>query len=229
MKLHLFCKSLIILCFCLTIGTVKAQVTPRRVIQVSGLVVGGDSLYGIPGVHVYIPKAGRGTVTSAVGYFSLPVLQGDSLVIRSLGFKEKWYVVPHENTDQVSVIIQLNEDTTLLPEVEIFPYPTERLFKEAFMSLKLPEADMDNMHKNLNDQVLKRMMYNTAPSGSQMHAYYMQQQIQKQDYKYMSPTFNFLNPFAWNQFIQSVKKGGLKKKKYEEEDDDEEENAKSNR
>ena len=218
-KLNLFCKSLIIFCFCLAIGTAKAQNSPARVVQVSGLVVGGDSLYGIPGVHVYIPKAGRGTVTSAVGYFSMPALQGDSIVIKSLGYKEKSYVVPKENSDKISVIIQMNEDTTLLPEVEIFPYPTERLFKEAFMSLKLPETDMDNMHRNLNDQVLKRMMYNTAPDGSQMHSYYMQQQIQKQDYKYMSPTFNFLNPFAWNQFIKSVKNGGLKKKPYQEDDD----------
>lgn len=219
MKSNLFCKNLLILSFFFTVFAAQAQNSPARVIQVSGLVVGGDSLYGIPGVHVYIPKAGRGTVTSAVGYFSMPVLQGDSIVIRSMGYKEKSYVVPHENADQLSVIIQLNEDTTLLPEVLIFPYPTERLFKEAFMALKLPETDMDNMHRNLNDQVLKRMLYNAKPDGSQMHSYYMQQQIQKQDYKYNSPTFNFLNPFAWSQFIKSVKQGGLKNNPYKEDDD----------
>jgi len=218
-KSNLFCKNLLILSFFFTVFAAQAQNSPARVIQVSGLVVGGDSLYGIPGVHVYIPKAGRGTVTSAVGYFSMPVLQGDSIVIRSMGYKEKSYVVPHENADQLSVIIQLNEDTTLLPEVLIFPYPTERLFKEAFMALKLPETDMDNMHRNLNDQVLKRMLYNAKPDGSQMHSYYMQQQIQKQDYKYNSPTFNFLNPFAWSQFIKSVKQGGLKNNPYKEDDD----------
>ena len=219
MKSNLFCKNLLILSFFFTVFAAQAQNSPARVIQVSGLVVGGDSLYGIPGVHVYIPKAGRGTVTSAVGYFSMPVLQGDSIVIRSMGYKEKSYVVPHENADQLSVIIQLNEDTTLLPEVLIFPYPTERLFKEAFMALKLPETDMDNMHRNLNDQVLKRMLYNAKPDGSQMHSYYMQQQIQKQDYKYNSPTFNFLNPFAWSQFIKSVKQGGLKNNPYKEDED----------
>ncbi len=219
MKRNPFLNILITTCFCFTVYTAQAQLSPLRVIQISGLVVGGDSLYGIPGVHVYIPKAGRGTVTSAVGYFSMPALQGDSIVIRSLGYKEKSYVVPRENVDQLAVIIQMNEDTTLLPEVQIFPYPTERLFKEAFMALKLPETDMDNMHKNLNDQVLKRMLYNTKPDGSQMHNYYMQQQIQKQDYRYMSPTFNFLNPFAWGQFIQSVKKGGLKNNPYKEDDD----------
>jgi len=218
-KSSFFFKTLLLICLYFTVYTAQAQLSPLRVIQISGLVVGGDSLYGIPGVHVYIPKAGRGTVTSAVGYFSMPALQGDSIVIRSMGYKEKSYVVPHENADQLSVIIQLSEDTTLLPEVLIFPYPTERLFKEAFMALKLPETDMDNMHRNLSDQVLKRMLYNAKPDGSQMHSYYMQQQIQKQDYRYNSPTFNFLNPFAWSQFIKSVKQGGLKNNPYKEDED----------
>lgn len=219
MKKILFYFILIVVCLSASY-TSKAQSSAQKLIQVSGLVVGGDSMYGIPGVYIYIPKAGRGTVTSHVGYFSLPVLTGDSMVIRSLGYKEKSYVVPYSDKDQLSVIIQLTEDTTLLPEVEIFPYPTERLFKEAFMALKLPEQDMDNMHKNLNEQVMKRMMYNTKPDGAQMHNYYMQQQVQKMDTRYQSPSFAFLNPFAWMNFVQSIKKGGLKHKDYEEEDDE---------
>ncbi|MBX9850868.1 MAG: carboxypeptidase-like regulatory domain-containing protein [Cytophagaceae bacterium] len=195
----------------------------KRVIQLSGLVVAGDSSYGVPGVSVYVPKAGRGAITSSVGYFSFPVLSGDSVVIKSLGYKEKHFVVPVQEEDKLSVIIQLMEDTLLLPVVEIFPYPTEKLFKEAFLALKLPEQDLDNMHKNLNEQVMKRMLYNVDQDGSMNHKYYMQQQVVKTENRMMYPTINFLNPFAWSKFIQSVKKGELKNKAsdyYYEDDED---------
>ena len=33
----------------------------RQVIQFTGIVASGDSLLGVPGATVYVPKAGRGT------------------------------------------------------------------------------------------------------------------------------------------------------------------------
>jgi hypothetical protein len=193
--------------------------SPKKVIQVSGLVVGGDSAYGIPGVHIFVPKAGRGTITSHLGYFSLPTLVGDSVVIRSLGYKEKNFIVPYSDNDNLSIIVQLSEDTTILPEVSVFPWPTEQIFKEAFLALQLPEADMDAMHKNLNEQVMKRMMYNESPDGLLVHKYFMEQQIQNTDTKFFSkyPGYmNLTNPFAWASFIRQVKAGGLKTKSYQE-------------
>jgi hypothetical protein len=195
----------------------------KKIIQFSGLVVGGDSSYGIPGVHVFVPKAGRGTVTSHIGYFSLPTLVGDSVVIRSLGYKEKYFIIPHDENDNISVIIEMFQDTTMLPEVEIFPWPTERIFKEAFLALKLPEADMDNMHKNLNEQVLKRMLYNQAPDAMVTHRYYMDQQVRQTEKRFIYNAYawqNLANPFAWASFIKSVREGGLKKKDPQEYNED---------
>jgi hypothetical protein len=186
-------------------------------------VVGGDSAYGIPGVHVFVPKAGRGTVTSHLGYFSLPTVTGDSVVIRSLGFREKYFIIPANQNDNISVIIEMYEDTTLLPEVEIFPWPTEQLFKQAFLALKLPEADMDNMHKNLNEQVMKRMLYNQQPDAMVTHRYYMEQQIRQQEKRFIYNAYawqNLANPFAWASFIKSVKEGGLKRKEEQDYNED---------
>jgi hypothetical protein len=184
----------------------------HRVIQLSGLVVSGDSSYGVPGVSVYVPKAGRGAITSNVGYFSFPVISGDSVVVKSLGYKEKNFIVPAIADDKLSIIVELMEDTLIMPVVEIFPYPTEKLFKEAILSLKLPEQDLDNMHKNLNEQVMKRMLYTMDHDGTMNHKYYMQQQVYRQETKMMNPAYNhnFFNPFAWGKFIQSIKNGDLK-------------------
>jgi hypothetical protein len=204
-----FIGIFIFISFHLSAQDSTTHVKAKKVVQFSGLVVGGDSLYGIPGVSIYVPKGGRGTFSSAVGYFSLPVLEGDSVVIKSLGYKEKNFIIPDNNKDnKLSVIVELLEDTLLLPAVEIFPWPTEQIFKEAFLSLKLPTTDIDNMHKNLNEQVMKRMMYNMDPDGNVNHKYYIQQQIERQEkYKSYYPTLNLINPFAWTKFIESLKKG----------------------
>jgi hypothetical protein len=205
----------------LTVFSTYGQ-NPPKVVQVSGLVVSGDSLYGVPGVAVYIPKSGRGTITNYVGYFSLPALLGDSIIINSLGFRLRRYIVPDTlKADKMSLIIELMSDTLTMPTVEIFPWPTEQLFKEAFLSLKLPQQDFNNMNQNLNEQVLKRMLYTSSASGAENHRYYMQKQMQVTDNRYniVSPALVFTNPFAWSRFISDIRKKRFKST-LENEDDE---------
>ncbi|HSY62848.1 MAG TPA: hypothetical protein VK796_13280 [Cytophaga sp.] len=199
------CIFLIMLC-----GVTQAQ-SPRKIIQFSGLIVSGDSAFGTPGVYVYVPKEGRGTMSNAIGYFSMAALTGDSIVIKSMGYKEKYFVIPYTLEDKISVIIEILEDTLYMPIVEITPWPTERLFKEAFLALKLPEQHLINMNNNLNDQVLKRMMYNMGADGAANSRYYLQQQTLSVENQYFAPTLSLTNPFAWKNFIDGVKRGDLKK------------------
>jgi hypothetical protein len=190
----------------------------RRVVQFTGIIATGDSLLGVPGATVFVPKAGRGTATNAYGYFSLPVLSGDSIVIRSLGYRNQTVVIPADYQRQsYSVIVQLKEDATILPEVRIFPYATEKEFKRAFLALKLPKERGSSAADNLNEQVLRRI-FNNAPVTS-MGNY--RQTMQNQEYDQArrmgtapTPQTNnpLLNPFSWLQLINQIKQGEFKKK-----------------
>lgn len=199
-----------IVCFFAYITGVWAQ-GKQRVIQFSGLVVSGSSEYGVPGVNIYIPKAGRGTSTNQYGYFSLPVLAGDSAVISAISYKKQYYIIPDDERQSVSVVIYLKEDTTMLPVIEIFPYPTEALFKEAFLALKLPETDLDNMKRNLNEKVMARIADEIGMSGNANFRNHMNQQYHYQHNKNFAPTMPFTNPFAWADLIRSIKRGDFKK------------------
>ena len=75
-------------------SNVSAQKEKRDVIQFSGVVSDQDTVSGIMGVHIYVPKGGRGTTTNYYGYFSFPVLEGDSVVISSVGFQKTSVIVP---------------------------------------------------------------------------------------------------------------------------------------
>lgn len=187
----------------------------KRIVQVSGLVVNGDEQMGVPGVNIFIPKAGRGTNTNLYGYFSLATLAGDSAIISATGFKKQFYFIPDDGRQSISVIIYLKADTLLLPEIEIFPYPTEELFKQAVLSLRLPEEELNNMRRNLDPVVLNTFRYNARMSSSENYKGYMNQEILRQETRYNAPTLQLLNPFAWNRFIKSVRRGDLKKKEYQ--------------
>lgn len=202
-------------------GRAQAQ-GQRRVVQFTGIVATGDSLLGVPGAAVFVPKAGRGTATNAYGYFSLPVLAGDSIVIRSLGYRNQYVIIPPDYPRQsYSVIVQLKEDATVLPEIRIFPYATEKEFKQAFLALKLPKERGSAAADNLNEQVMRRI-FNNAPVTS-MGAYrqtLQNQQLDQQRRMGVAPnpyTNNpLLNPFSWLQLIKQVKNGEFKKKEGED-------------
>ena len=110
---------------------VHAQGQRRQIIQLSGMVLGvdmqsKDSVSGLPGVHVYVPKAGRGTSTNGAGFFSMPVLAGDSVVISSVGFVRQHYIVPgNMNEDFLTIVVEMTTDNTFLQTVTILPFPTE--------------------------------------------------------------------------------------------------------
>ncbi|RDC61524.1 carboxypeptidase-like regulatory domain-containing protein [Adhaeribacter pallidiroseus] len=186
------------------------------VVQLSGVVASGDSLYGVPGVTVFVPKAGRGTVTNEYGYFSMPVLAGDSVVVRALGFKHLTVMIPKNyNKQSYSVVLELKEDATLLPEVRVFPYPTEELFKKAFLALRVPDEQKSAAEKNLNEQLMARIFDNTSigPSANFRNTMDMQQMyLNKQSMPNQYNNNPLLNPFAWGQLIKQIKNGDLKRK-----------------
>lgn len=190
----------------------------RQVVQFSGIIATGDSLLGVPGATIFLPKAGRGTASNAYGYFSLPVLAGDSIIIRSLGYRNQYVVIPPDYPRQsYSVIVQLKEDATVLPEVRIFPYVTEKDFKRAFLALKLPQERGTATAENLNEQILRRIFNNAPVTSMANYRQTMQMQQLDQQRRYgiaPNPYSNnpLLNPFSWLQLINQIKNGDFKKK-----------------
>jgi hypothetical protein len=190
-------------------GKVQAQGKPQ-VVQLTGIVTAGDSLYGLPGASVYVPKAGRGTTTNQYGYFSLAVLAGDSVIVSSIGYKAQSVIIPKRLKSQsYSIIVEMKEDPLILPEVRIFPYSTEELFKRAFLSLKLPDEDQRAVAKNLNEGILERMMSDAPMTPNNNFRNQMNLQQQQEQRRYLYPTIPIT---AWYELIQAIKRGDFKKK-----------------
>lgn len=188
-------------------ASLLAQNEQKDVIQFSGVVTTQDTLSGIIGAHIYVPKGGRGTTANYYGYFSFPVLEGDSVVISVVGFEKRSIIIPYQEGDSYSMIITMAEDTTYLPELEILPFPTEEMFKEAVLAYRLPnQDDLRNMDSNLDPITLAEMARLMPMDGSMNHRYFTQQQAIYLHDAYGPRPNPLLNPFAWAEFFKSFKK-----------------------
>jgi hypothetical protein len=180
----------------------------KRVIQLSGVVM--DTVEGpIPGVHIYVPKAGRGVTSNGVGFFTMPVLVGDSIIVSSVGYQRQYYIVPSTANEYLTIIVPMVQDVTYLKEIEIIPYPTEEVFKEAVLALNIPAGKQID-EKNMNAELLALMLKTTPMNGPQNQQYYLNQWAASQNDRYMPVTNPFLNPFNWVKFFNGLKKSKKK-------------------
>ncbi|PRY10361.1 carboxypeptidase-like protein [Pontibacter ummariensis] len=185
----------------------KAQ-GQQRVVQLSGFVATGDSLYGVAGVNVFVPGTSRGVQTNQYGFFSVPVLTGDSVLFSAIGYKKQYLIIPKNYSSQsYSIIMQMQEDPTELPTVEVFPWPTERDFREAIAKVKLPDEGRAIATRNLDPERLEALFESTPMDGAGNFKFWNQQQIQQQQNRYMYPT---ISPFAIPKLIDAIFNGNSK-------------------
>ena len=191
---------------------VKAQdVQEKKVIQLSGIILNADSTDAVPGVNIYVPTKGRGTSSGRFGYFSMPVLAGDSVVFSYIGLKKQTFKVPDVmKDDRISLILTMEVDEIALAEIEVMPYPTEEEFKQAVIALNMVDP-MAISRANMSPEMLLRWAESMPASGNENFRYFQQGQAQQNQDLYGPRTLRLLDPFAWGQFIRSIKRGDLKK------------------
>jgi hypothetical protein len=182
----------------------------KKVIQLSGIILNADSTDAVPGVNIYVPKKGRGTSSGRFGYFSMPVLEGDSVVFTFIGLKKQTFKVPDKvDNDRISLILTMQIDEIALAEIEVMPYPTEEEFKKAVIAMNVVDP-MSISRSNMSPEMLLRWAESMPASGGENFRYFQQgQMLQNQDL-YGPRPLRILDPFAWSQFIRSIKRGDLK-------------------
>lgn len=206
---HILAKISVFVLVLMATLSVDAQAQEREqlhVVQVSGLVMNSDSTMTIPGVHIY-DQRGRGIPTDYKGWFSKAFIAGDTLTISAIGFTNRKVVVPDSVGDRATVIFALEEEVTQLADVEVNPFPSEELFKEAILAMNLTQ-EQENVLNNYEPAIIQELV-RTMPlqgSPSMNYRYMMNQQFQNLQNSQGPRTNPLLNPFAWAQFINSLKK-----------------------
>ena len=183
-----------------------SDTTLANVVQISGMVVTGDSLSPLAFATVYRKRDSRGTMTDANGFFSMPALEGDTLRISSLGFISQEFEVPNDLiSPRINVVQPLSRDTISLDEAYIYPWPTRDRFREEFMGLALTkDAYMIGQERLTNEAIYDRLI-EVGRDGREVYSYTMQQQAIQTSYIGQLAPVSIFNPIAWAKFIQSLR------------------------
>lgn len=192
--------------------TASAQ-QKKRIIQLSGVVLEDDSTSGrpIPGVHVYVPKAGRGVTTNGMGFFSMPVLENDEITISAVGYARQFFTVPTNAKEYETIVVTMVMDTTYLQEVVIMSFPTEEVFKQAVLAMNIPVDENGISKRNFNEELMALMLKTTPMDGYMNQRYYLDQWAGSANNRFQPVTNPFLNPFNWAKFFSQLKKDKNKK------------------
>ncbi|MCF8332030.1 MAG: carboxypeptidase-like regulatory domain-containing protein [Bacteroidales bacterium] len=183
----------------------------RSLVQFSGVVVTADSLNPVPFTHILVKGTNRGTMADYHGFFSFVAEKGDTVRFSAVGFTPDEYILPDTlKNNRYSLIQVMKVDTVTLAETVIFPWPTVKQFKQAFVELDIPDDDMERARKNLALAEMKERMWNAPMDGSMNYKNYIDQKTSKLYYAGQLPPNNLLNPLAWAQFIKAWKEGRFK-------------------
>jgi hypothetical protein len=216
MKKRFAVRVLGILAFSLLSLTAFSQGQDKTVLF-QGRVVASSNAEFLPLAYVFNPQAGRGALSDNLGQVDMYVFPGDSLVISYVGYKKKYYIVPKDTELVHQVVIPMDEMTTMLRDVKIFPHSSEDEFKQAFLAMELRDAKQrDNARENLEQSKLNVYALQAGMGTSSNFRNFSDMMISSQANKnfFSSPMLALTNPFAWMSFIQSIKNGDLKRKDY---------------
>lgn len=189
-----------------------AVVGSPEVVQISGMVVTGDSLAPLAYATVFRSRDLRGTMTDANGFFSIPALAGDTITVSSVGYLTQAFAVPTDlELPRMNVVQPLGRDTVALEEAFIYPWPTRERFREEFLQLQLSPDAYTIGQERLDPAALYDRLMEVGRDGGEVYNYTVQQQAQQNYYAGQLPPINVFNPVAWAKFIDAVRNGSLKR------------------
>ena len=186
---------------------------PAQVVQVSGLVVTGDSLSPLPYCTVFRSRDRRGTMTDARGFFSLPALTGDTLEFSSVGYVSQQAVIPEGGElARVNLVQPMDRDTVAMKDAFVYPWPSRERFRQDFLALGLPNQGLDPAWDSPMDPMdVYDRLSEVGRDGQSTSSEVLAAQAQQVGYAGQAPPVNLLNPVAWAQFLQALKSGDLRR------------------
>lgn len=207
-----------LLIFCSLFIGATAQ-TDAKLIQFSGLIMteADGRLVPVPYATVSIPKNRRGTYADYRGFFTIVVEKGDKVRFNCIGLEPVTITIPDTLTqDRYAVVQLMSQDTILLPEVVIFPWPSKEHFKIEFLKMDVTPELQRRATENLANDYLAEARKNPdmVPYGGRESAnFYLRQQAREYYYIGQTPPMNIFSPLAWGQFFKAWKEGKYKKQK----------------
>lgn len=184
----------------------------ERLIQFSGVLVSVDSLDIVSYATIVDKTSRKGTISDYYGYFSIVTRPGDTIIFDAFGFKPSSYIVPDTLTDiRYSIIHLMTPDTLMLPEVDVYPWPSREEFARAFVEMDPYDDALRRAQRQLSGESLAAIAARVPTDPNLSYKWQAQQNQTRLYTKGQLPINNLLNPVAWGKFIQSWRDGDFQR------------------
>lgn len=209
-QLFIIFIRLVLLSITTLLGLTAAHGAPgKSPLQVHGSIM-DQAQTPIPYVHVINQRNARISTSNKDGLYALLVNPGDTIRLSCMGYQTIRYGVPDSiTTFQHIKDFTMTPDTIILKEFTVHPWKTYHEFKRAFLELELFSQEEKNGIRNI--QLMMIHLHNPGNKSSDPGMSYRTASRQYYNenfrYKYQPPSNQLLNPFAWAQFFEALKKG----------------------
>lgn len=118
------------------------RVNAQETIRVVGTIVDSQSRAPLAFVHVYTASYRHGTISDAMGQFTLSFTKPDTLIFSSVGYESQRLAFSAEDKgDFREVTIQMHQKTYQLDPVQVTAYPSIEQFKQDILNVEVTEAE----------------------------------------------------------------------------------------
>ncbi len=202
----------------LGVGLIWAQ---EPIYQLSGMVLSATTGEPIPFVSVRVGRTRRGTVANAEGFYSLPVVRGDTLYFSAVGYKRGRFILNEyltayqgdTSTGYLYAVHYLVEDTIELPTVRISAIRTPEELKTALLNVPL-ETQTQVARDNVSPEILAYFLQN-LPADPQERLKVAEQRYRDLYYnRTLRPVYPILDPIAAYRLVRYLtEKAQIKREK----------------
>lgn len=192
---------LILSTLCVVLSPSHGQVK-EKLIQLSG-VVRNDYMQPMQFVHILILNKSKGTISDQKGMFSFIVEPHDTILFSAVGFKRTGLIIPDTlESFHYPVDVIMEQDTIEIREVIILPWKTYQEFKQAFISLELPDDDLQRAFHNL--ALIHSQIHNpdAPPDPDLNYQYHLREQYNEAYTKGQLPYYSIFDPMRWAEFFR---------------------------
>ncbi len=198
-------KSIVILALLVSALPQLFSQEEKKLVQLSG-VVRDENQHPLQFVNILILNKHRGTISDTRGMFSFVVEEHDTILFSAVGYKRTGLIIPDTlESFNYPVDVIMETDTIEIAEVTILPWNTYEEFKEAFLTVELPDDDLHRAYRNLALIQAQIQDQDVEPDPGLNYKYFMNEQYSQLYSRGQVPYYPILNPLNWPKFFEYLK------------------------
>lgn len=202
--------------FLLSLGITNSYAQQKKILQFSGLITSTGS--DLPVAYVTIKNTSYNNqtfISNNDGYFSFVAHEGDVISFSSVGYDPVTFVIPSVPNDKFTANIKMRSLVIELPAVTPFPWASYEDYLAEFMGMETGVDAIAAARKNLSPEAMAALARVVPRNADEIQSYNSLQRHGVMQNRYINQRMNnpLLNPFAWAELINQIKRGDYSRQK----------------